>query len=381
MRGSWCAWIVAALAVVVVIDETELLTTLTRSRAGDAGSVANSGWVESRQQTPAVKSEPTKLVNYGWTANTTCSVSPEDIEAFDRDGFVLVKGVLHPEALDIMLEEATKICEEQLLNRKICQIEQLRWQVNSFRDFMIYSELGCYAHQFIRGKGVRISTEALFGAQYNDQNPHFFSFGFHTDTPGGFRGRYHGFRSDNPGVSAWFPFHDLDDAVQGGSLQVVQGYPTENDCHYRACGGMVWPSVGKEPASYDCSRCGSWKPPVRTFTFKKGDVLFFHPDMPHATQPVRERGFTRHSFTMRLVDSDSVLCSVAMACGDWMGCCKDAELKVPQVIHSHCWPQIYPKVLDHEIAAHYSDTPKHLMGDLAWNDLVHTVAASPECRG
>lgn len=353
--------------------------TEPRQRAEDASSVDNAGWVASRDQTPYVVAAPSKLVDFSWTANTTCSVTPDDVRAYERDGFVLVKQVLDPSMLDIMQEEAARICEGQLKRRGICQIEQLRWQVNSFRDFMFYSALGCFADKFIRGSGVRIATEALFGAQWNQQNPRFFSYGFHTDTPPGFPGRYHGFVSDTPGVSAWFPFHDLDDQTQGGSLNVLQGYPVENDCRFRDCGGRVLPSRSKKPASYDCTPCASWNPPMRSFTFKKGDVLFFHPDMPHKTQPVIQPGFVRHSFTMRLVDSDAELCSVPMACGDWMGCCRDLRLESGQRIHSHCFPQIYPTVLDHEVAAHYSQTPKHLMGDLAWNDKAHTIPPTLDC--
>jgi len=358
-------------------------------QARDAAGVSNAGWVSSREQTPQIVQRPSELVDFPWKdlANVTCHLSEEDIRFYDQHGWVHVKQVLDPGALDLILDEAQSICKKQLATRGICQIEQLRWQVNRFRDFMLYSPMGCYAHLLIRGKGVRITTEALFGTQYNAKNPNFFSFHFHVDSMNSHRGVYHAFHSKTKGVSVWFPMHDVDPDETGGSIFVVDEFVGNNvshHCRLKECGGPVEVSRSLMPSNVECTKeCSKYRQPGyeemrKTFKFDKGDVVFFHPEMPHATQPIRRRDFTRHSFTIRLVESDAEVCNVGGNCGDWMGCCADLPLENGH-IYNHCFPQIYPQVLDGEVAAHYSSTAKHLMGDPAWNDLAHTIPRAPDC--
>eukprot|EP00415_Alexandrium_ostenfeldii_P001671 UN1671 len=182
--------------------------------------------------------------------------------------------------------------------------------------------------------------------------------------------------------------HDVDPDVTGGSVYVVDGYvgnKVKHHCKYLECGGQVWGTRSLMPRNLQCTaECKKYIGPTyaekrTTFKFKKGDAVFWHPEMPHMTQPVTKQDFTRHSFTIRFIESDAEVCNPQGNCGDWMGCCADLPPKNGKVMN-HCFPQIYPQVLDDEVAEHYSSIPKHLMGDQNWVDFFHTLPAASECQ-
>lgn len=363
---------------------------------GKSNMPINKGAVECRDQTPDTPGEPSELFDFDWwRSNASCKVSPEDVAAYDRDGYVVLRQVLEMEPLEALRKRAKELCSKQLQDRGVCQIEQVRWQVNIFRDFMLYSSLGCLMHNFVRGAGVRIQSEGLFGLQYNEVDPQFFSYSFHVDNSFKGHGVLHGFPTGTKAASVWFPFHDLDPDETGGSIGVVKGYP-HTECKFSACGGMVVPSksgpkLRGEDCFWKCVHENACSPQgCHNFTrdsgmivpsFRKGDVVIWHSDMPHRTQRVAMKGFERYSFTIRFIESDAELCNPGIACGGPLGCCKALPKEAGRKVHSPCYPQIYPKVLDHEVAAHYSSEPKILIGDKEHERSMYVVPPTPECSG
>jgi len=184
----------------------------------------------------------------------------------------------------------------------------------------------------------------------------------------------------------------VDAEVTGGGIKIVDGYPG-SICKYKKCGGMLTARGPQSPKEYncpsDCSARFSYRDCARNgckdnvnqriISFKKGDIIVWHSDMPHATQSTKQVGFKRYSFTVRFVERDTVMCDVARSCGGWMACCKDTPLVSGQKVHSYCWPQVYPEVLDHEVKAHYGSTPKFVIADEAGEGRIKQVPASRDC--
>merc|ERR1712048_561943 len=150
----------------------------------------------------------------------------------------------------------------------------------------------------MRGNGVRAETESIFGLTYKSVGASsYFQGNMHLDVCSNCKGIYNNFPSGTPAVTSWFPFMDVDPEKQGGSIRLLRGY-VNSECKYKACGGVLNPSRSLIPQSLNCTPQQCWKTncPVHStlgcddrsdevfITFKKGDLLFYHPETPHGTQ-------------------------------------------------------------------------------------------------
>jgi len=376
-RWKWLLPVLLAIAVYQMRPDKEVI-------------IANAGYVNATQQTVDTVPVQTWIANYSFPQYR---LTQEQLNAYNMHGWVLLPKVIPESVLDVLLEEAEQACSEQVHRRAVCQIEQLRWQLDHFRDFLLHGPLGGIVAQVTGAQGVRVNTEALFGLRHAKKDPEFFSYYYHTDTPGDHPGVFHGFPTGTKAAAVWFPLHAVNHTTQGGGIKVIDGYPMDN-CKWRKCGGLVKPTKMNAPMNYSCDGCRlyhwqwrdcdkffckSWAGKASTLSFEKGDIVIWHSDMPHASQSVLDPSFKRHAFTVRFVDSEATMCDVSRTCGMWLPCCKDAVLKNGVKIHHHCWPQVYPTALKHEVNAHFASYPKPLMAPDGYQSTLWNVPKLAEC--
>lgn len=297
-------------------------------------------------------------------------ITVEEKKSWKEKGYVVLRNIIDPAALDIMLNESKKLCSNQLMFSKVCQVEEGRWQSDVFRDFLFHGPLGGIVHKFIGGN-LRVYQDGLIGLKYSITRPLFHSYQNHIDHQG-FPGKFGGLHSDTQGAAVWVPLQDIDTVTQGGNLAFFDGFASKG-CHYTRGERSTSPD-GQERLnmSFLEERCMNYSEKQFNYTpstpsVKKGDLVMWYPSMLHRTMPLQAH-YTRYAWYARIVQGDSVLCK-RKDCG-WKGrpCCRGLNPEPGATIQTPCYPQIFPRFDPDELAAHFGPQP----GPLVARDGMHS---------
>jgi len=334
-------------------------------------------------QLPTLPPAKSLFADFQWPP--LINVTAEEVHTYEDDGFVVLQQVLDHALIDILHSAAERVCAHQMGARGACQYAQGRWQDDVLRDFLLYGPIGDLAHQFIQGSGVRVVNDGFFGVQHRKKEIWFSSFFPHVDH-GGVPGIFSGLNSYNRGVSVWMPLQEIDANTTGGSIFVYRNF-SRGPClrkfgvrntlpHNDSLPRMALPDFNQ--ISSDCTDRNLSKQEV-TLSFKKGDVLVWHPNMLHRTQPVLKPEFTRYAWYARFVNSDSVYCYPHMCDIKTRPCCAGDLPLSGDTIHTPCYPQVFPSMLEHEVAAHLGDQPAPLMSRSSSGWSVKDIAIAGTC--
>lgn len=263
----------------------------------------------------------------------------------------MLRQVVPHEVVDLLRATVAQRCEAEVLEKGTCQWEQSRWFDDVMRDWILYGPVGGLAQQVLRRESVRVVQEGAFGhRRLAEGASRAFSYGAHIDRSSTV-GIYGGIHSSAAGASVWMPLHDLDPQLDGGSIHVFRGWPSGR------CVDFARQKTSPRPEVYNWTEAKAHCTVESIFgssvvpAFRKGDLIFWHPDMLHKTQElVRELPYIRYSWYARLVEGEARACMYACF-PPMMPCCRTG-LRSGDVIHTPCMPQIYPDVLPAELHAH-----------------------------
>jgi len=228
-----------------------------------------------------------------------------------------------------------------------------------FRDFLFHGPIGSIAHEFIRGEGVRVVQDGVFGVR-STWNPFVFSVLPHVDH-GGNPGVYGRLHSNASGVSVWMPLQDIDAQIDGGSIVLYDNF-TQNNCH-TMFGSVITNSQVIVNSTDNFRNCHIEVLRKRQIvkSFRKGDIMLWNPNMLHNTQPVLKEDLVRYAWHAWLVDSNAVSCFVRDCWNRGEPCCRGKLPPAGSKIHTPCYAQLHPSTLPEEVDAHFEDRPQPLI--------------------
>jgi len=289
--------------------------------------------------------------------------SREELDAFGRDGYVVVRDFVTPAVVAALTREAREVCASWPgpMDPKFQCFRTGTWlRRDASRDFLYYGPVGETVSNLLQVPAVRIQEDGFFlHTESHKGQP------WHTDMDQ-YGGIFSEFHRRTKGVAVWIALTDIDHEGNGGSVFLVKGGPKTN------CSGKTghWSrrqaSMGavKDPA---CAEEIERRATVHSF--RAGDAMIWHPWMPHKTQPSSGE---RLSWYARVLEGDATFCHNeyrAKAFGRQAYC--RHGLQPGQKAHHVCFQQIYP-LLQEEVSERMrpdwftpilQPTP---LGDLAW---------------
>jgi len=295
-------------------------------------------------------------------------VTEDMLRSYDQDGFIVLRNAIDPAVLEIMLQESQRLCTQQLHDFAVCRVRNSRWSNDVARDFLAFGPLGQLAAAFLRAATIRVKLDMFIGFEHRPRHPDFFSFTGHIDNNAGTPGFYGGLHPNASGVTAWIPLHDLDADTEGGSVSVWRGFPA-SDCKF-VVPGPVKLRPRLKPSEATARSCEEWaraaggvEATKATLSFRRGDLVFWHPWMMHQTQEVKRAGFTRYAYFAYLIDGDAVLCTAVACGGKAFPCCRGNPERPGSKLQHPCYLEIHPHVLPSEEEAHFAPWPRPLVDE------------------
>ncbi|GBG24975.1 Hypothetical Protein FCC1311_011922 [Hondaea fermentalgiana] len=301
---------VAVLAWWLLVAETELDEQLTK-------------WVRESTRVPDMSGMDVEL-------------SEEQIEHFNRTGYLVVRGLLSREIVETLYQNRPRSVFPNWL-------APIAWALNwafgsSLSIDMIWTEsrlvralwfegpVPMVVSQLIGNKTVRMLADIVYGIP-RGVRPRFLGK-WHKDSTS--------FdiveRAEAQGVSAWIPLIDLDAERTGGSIFMGDFTKVSPDC-------QAEPSDG-------CSKaCQDHFDEVGTvFDFRRGDVLFFTDYTFHRSQPIKQEAMIHERFSLvgRFVQGNATFKESRDVETMRKNLCIH-QLQPGEPIHSPCFPVVYPR--------------------------------------
>lgn len=279
------------------------------------------------------------------------------IERFEKDGFVIVRGLLPRETVEILYENRPRTMFAWLgpfgkviewLTASKISIDAI-WSENAlFRSLWFRGPVPRVASSLMGNRPVRLLTDIVYGI------------------PRGTRPKYLGLwhkdstsfdiveRDTAMGLSAWIPLIDIDSEEFGGSIYLGNISVVSVECQ-------------QEPDD-DCSEeCVKHLDKVGTaHSYKRGDVLFFTDHTFHRSQPLKANAMKDDRFSLvgRFVQGDSIYAASGVTSDKQRkNYCKH-NLKAGDKITSNCFPQVYPPVELPDLSHLFPSVGEHFLGNL-----------------
>lgn len=270
---------------------------------------------------------------------------PEDREAFEREGYLVLRNFLSPEVVAALRREAAGACSDWPvagMGTFNCSRGGVWTQRDAFRDFLYYGPVGRTIQGLLQVAGVRIQEDGVFAISRG-----YPGHGWHVDMAmyGGIYGDFH--RSTR-GASIFVALTDIDHTATGGTLVVSSG-GHKTQCVGAAADpyGLIRRQYPLPPRADNDSCYREIVDNAVELSFRAGDAMIYHPLMPHRTQATSG---VRVSWYARLIEPDAIFChrDVIARCGGGQPHCQH-PLRPGQRAHHVCYQQIYP-LLASEVA-------------------------------
>ena len=226
-----------------------------------------------------------------------------EIETLVRDGVVVVENALQPELCDALRESFSTA---ELKHPSV--FEPQKDPAGHYpRIVNIHALFPEFIQAFTRGPRVQGVCDFMFGAETVVYTSLYYESGsqqdIHRDTP---------YFWTEPGwryLGVWAALEDADET--NGPLNVVRGGHLLPEPDRRAVRRRFFPDGAVfDPLSMDtwlayqgevqaaCKRAGLRQ---ETVPVRKGDVIIWHPSLPHGGAPITDPARTRHSMVMHVV--------------------------------------------------------------------------------
>lgn len=293
---------------------------------------------------PLPPPEPTSLNAAGcdgtpWPKAAT--FTEEQREAFERDGFIVLRNFVTPAIVAALVRELRHVCKTWPgpMDPKFQCFRTGTWlRSDASRDFLYYGPVGETVSNLLQVPSIRIQEDGYFvHSEGHKGQP------WHTDMDQ-YGGVFSEFHRKTRGVAVWIALTDIDHERTGGSVLVTRGGPKTN------CSGKTGHWSRRQPplAAVKDSTCEERiNNHSLVHSFRAGDAMMWHPWMPHRTQLSTQE---RLSWYARVVEGDAIFCNheYRAKSGNRQALCQHA-LQPGQRAHHVCFQQIYP-LLPQEIA-------------------------------
>jgi len=296
---------------------------------------------------PSPKDNAAALQHLNWTGIP--ELTSEQLETYHRSGYLILRDVIPPEAVEALSEHRparmlpwllspVEYVINTVLDREATQ-DSFWAESDFFYNFWTKAPLaGIVNRLFPETSGVRLLADLYI--RFSRSSKPMVLGTYHKDSCS-----FSLLSDESPGVTAWVPLDDIDADNDGGSIWLVDMARVTPECQ--------WPTTASGDYSPECEALFDT---IRIApNWRRGDALLFSKDAIHKTQPLLPTAklASRVSFVGRLTTNDAK----RNPGQDHVGVklkfthCDHGLARGENISSTPCYPQLYPDVVAEEKAA------------------------------